>query len=75
MYPPYRFIPGTSANDFHYQAYLLEGLVMWSKVRTLTAIQKEHGSHFLRNFNMKLADKVYRTTYIYILLADNDGLL
>ena len=43
MYPPYRFIPGTSANDFHYQGYLLEDLVRWNKAHSLTAIQDEHG--------------------------------
>ena len=36
-----RFIPGTSANDVHYQAYLLEGLMRWNQARELTAIQRQ----------------------------------
>ena len=54
-----RFIPGTSAKDVHYQAYLLEGLVRWNKARSLAAIQQQDGSNTLRTFNMRLTDKVY----------------
>lgn len=64
----YRFIPGTSANDFHYQAYLLEGLVRWNKARSLAATQQGDGSHTVRTFNMRLADKVGRP-----VVLDSDG--
>ena len=32
-----RFIPGTSASDLHYQAYLMEGLVRWNQARARAA--------------------------------------
>ncbi|XP_065910925.1 uncharacterized protein [Dysidea avara] len=32
-----RFIPGSSASDVHFQAYLLEGLARWNQARTLAA--------------------------------------
>lgn len=49
-----RFIPGTSTNDIHYQAYILEGLVRWNKAHSLAAIQQQDGSNTLRTFNMRL---------------------
>ncbi|XP_065906988.1 uncharacterized protein [Dysidea avara] len=32
-----RFIPGSSASDVHFQAYLLEGLARWNQARALAA--------------------------------------
>ena len=53
-----RFIPGTSANDVHYQAYLLEGLTRWNQARALAAIQHQQ-PQVLRTFDLRLADKVF----------------
>ena len=53
-----RFIPGTSANDVHYQAYLLEGLTRWNQARALAAIQQQQ-PQILRTFDLRLADKVF----------------
>ena len=35
-----RFIPGTSASNVHFQAYLLEGLSRWNQARALAADQE-----------------------------------
>ncbi|XP_013379295.1 uncharacterized protein LOC106150837 [Lingula anatina] len=40
-----RFIPGTVANDSHFQAYLLEGILQWNKDREQAAQGRESG-HF-----------------------------
>ncbi|XP_062340201.1 uncharacterized protein LOC134038681 [Osmerus eperlanus] len=34
-----RFIPGTSANDVHFQAFLLDGLVRWNENRAAAAVE------------------------------------
>ncbi|CAH3172185.1 unnamed protein product, partial [Porites evermanni] len=34
----HRFIPGTIANDVHFQCYLLEGIVRWNEDRALAAM-------------------------------------
>ena len=34
-----RFIPGTSTNDIHFQAYLLDGVTRWNHSRGQAAIQ------------------------------------
>lgn len=36
-----RFIPGTSANDVNYQAFLLEGLYRWNQDRASQAVEVE----------------------------------
>ena len=54
----FRFIPGTSANAVHYQAYLLEGVTRWNQARALEAIQQQQ-PQVLRTFNLRLADKVF----------------
>ena len=33
-----RFIPGSSASDVYFQAYLLENLARWNQTRTLAAV-------------------------------------
>ena len=39
------FLTGTTANDVHYQAYLLEGIVHWNKDREVAAIEGGMPSH------------------------------
>ena len=53
----FRFIPGTSASDVHYQAYLLEGVTRWNQVRALSAVQQQQ-PYIIRTFDLRLADKV-----------------
>lgn len=51
-----RFIPGTSASDLHYQAYLLEGLTRWNNSRAAAAV--DTSSSTLRSFDSRLQQKV-----------------
>lgn len=51
-----RFIPGTSASDLHYQAYLLEGLVRWNSSRAAAAVDTPLEA--LRTFDTRLQQKV-----------------
>lgn len=51
-----RFIPGTSASDVHYQAYLLEGLVRWNSSRAAAAVDTP--SEALRTFDTRLQQRV-----------------
>ena len=53
----FRFIPGTSASDVHYQAYLLEGVTRWNQARALSAVQQQQ-PHIIRTFDLRLANKV-----------------
>lgn len=53
----FSFIPGTSASDVHYQAYLLEGVVRWNQARTLSAVQQQQ-PQTLHTFDLRLANKV-----------------
>ena len=53
----FRFIPGTSASDVHYQAYLLEGVTRWNQARALSAVQQQQ-PHIIRTFDLRLVDKV-----------------
>nr|XP_055076380.1 uncharacterized protein LOC129455637 [Misgurnus anguillicaudatus] len=58
-----RFIPGTSASDAHFQAYLLEGLMRWNDDRMEDAIK---GASSIRTYGsaMKEAvDKLSRTVF------------
>ncbi|XP_028302297.1 uncharacterized protein LOC114463168 [Gouania willdenowi] len=42
----HRFIPGTSANDIHFQLYLLEGLTRWNADRSRATVQRgSRGPH------------------------------
>ena len=52
-----RFIPGTSASDLHYQAYLLEGLTRWNQSRAAAAV--DTSSDVLRTFDSRLQQKVH----------------
>ena len=47
---------GTSANDVHFQAYLLDGLAMWNDARTSAASDAPVSS--TRSFNVHLQDKL-----------------
>ena len=62
----FRFIPGTSASDMHYQVYLLEGVTRWNQARALAAIQQQQ-PQFLRTFDLRLADKVYSSSLFGVL--------
>ena len=54
----YSFIPGSSASDLHYQAYLLEGITRWNQARALAAIdQLEPRQRFL-TYDVRLGEKV-----------------
>lgn len=54
-----RFIPGTSASDVHYQAYLLDGLVRWNTERARAAYTiAEPQSSTPRTFDLELQAKV-----------------
>ncbi|KAK7157004.1 hypothetical protein R3I94_006915 [Phoxinus phoxinus] len=44
-----RFIPGESANPWHFQAFLLEGLTRWNADRAASAAQE--GRPLLRSYN------------------------
>ncbi|XP_030216065.1 uncharacterized protein LOC115546731 [Gadus morhua] len=44
-----RFIPGESANPWHFQAFLLEGLVRWNEDRAASAAQE--GRPLLRTYS------------------------
>ncbi|XP_066554861.1 uncharacterized protein LOC136744559 [Amia ocellicauda] len=46
------FIPGTSASDVHFQAYLLEGLVRWNADRAVAAV--EDAGKLLRSYSGSL---------------------
>lgn len=52
-----RFIPGTSANAVHFQAYLLEGLTRWNAARASSAVQSP-AEPTLRTFDTRLQSKV-----------------
>jgi len=57
-----RFIPGSSASDMHFQAFLLEGLSRWNQAWALAAAQ--HQDMSIRTFNLDLACKVgYHSTF------------
>ncbi|OWF35733.1 hypothetical protein KP79_PYT26070 [Mizuhopecten yessoensis] len=46
-----RFIPGTSASDLHFQAYLLEGLVRWNEDRANAALDVTASKQELRSYS------------------------
>ena len=47
------FIPGTTANDQNFQAYLLEGIVCWNEDRVSASVQGQKVGG-LRTYNTKL---------------------
>lgn len=51
-----RFIPGTSANTTHFQAYLLDGIARWNAKRASQAIQAPRGE--LRSYDIRLQQKI-----------------
>ena len=53
-----RFIPGTTANDMHFQSYLLEGIVRWNQDRALAAIEAPPSEH--RTYNSALCHEMNR---------------
>ena len=54
-----RFIPGSSANTVHYQAYLLDGLTRWNAARSAAATESSaKESVTLQTFDLQLQDKV-----------------
>ena len=59
----FRFIPGTSASDVHFQVYLLEGLSRWNQARERAAVQQQCKD--LRTFNLELAYKVVLYTMLH----------
>ncbi|KAL1274695.1 hypothetical protein QQF64_027509 [Cirrhinus molitorella] len=52
-----RFIPGTSASDAHFQAYLLEGLMRWNDDRMEDAIK---GASSIRSYGSAMREAVDR---------------
>ncbi|XP_036943164.1 uncharacterized protein LOC119012987 [Acanthopagrus latus] len=50
-----RFIPGTSASDAHFQAYLLEGLMRWNDDRMEDAVK---GAPSIRSYSSALREAV-----------------
>jgi len=59
-----RFIPGTSASNVHFQAYLLEGLSRWNQARALAVAQQQIKNY--RTFNLELVCKVSLIVILYI---------
>ena len=55
-----RFIPGTTASDVTFQAYLLEGMVWWNQDRELQAIDGQPPAE--RTYNSALKHEVNRLT-------------
>ena len=53
----YFFLTGTTANDVHYQAYLLEGIVRWNEDREVAALEGGVPSH---TYNSALCHEVNR---------------
>ncbi|XP_072050117.1 uncharacterized protein [Amphiura filiformis] len=51
-----RFIPGTSANSVHFQAYLLDGISRWNAMRAVSSLSA--GPEEIRSFDMRLKEKV-----------------
>ena len=51
-----RFIPGTSASDIHYQAYLIDGITRWNKDRASAFLAVSTQSP--RTFDIALQQKV-----------------
>lgn len=63
-----RFIPGSSANDLHYQVYLLEGVTRWNQARALAAIRQQEPQSLLI-YDLRLADKVTALHFMYVTLC------
>ena len=52
-----RFIPGTSASDVNFQAYLLDGVSRWNAMRAQAAYSSSSNKY--RTFDVKLQDRVH----------------
>ena len=46
---------GTSANDLHFQAFLVEGLVRWNRDRELAAVTSTHSAPGCYDFELSSA--------------------
>ncbi|KAJ8034188.1 hypothetical protein HOLleu_20922 [Holothuria leucospilota] len=57
-----RFIPGTTANDMHFQAYLLEGIVRWNEDRAFAALQTS--TPRTHSYNSELRHEINRVNKI-----------
>ncbi|XP_071827724.1 uncharacterized protein [Apostichopus japonicus] len=57
-----RFIPGTTANAMHFQAYLLEGIVRWNEDRAFSALQSSGARTHC--YNSELRHEVNRVNKI-----------
>ena len=59
-----RFIPGSTANDMTFQAYLLEGMVCWNQDRGVQAVEGQPPVE--RTYNSALKHEANRlTTLVY----------
>ena len=59
-----RFIPGSTANDTTFQAYLLEGMVRWNQDRGAKAVEGQPPAE--RTYNSALQNEMNRlTTVVY----------
>lgn len=63
-----RFIPGTSANAVHFQAYLLDGITRWNKARTEASIDTSSTPQSLRSFDLRLQNKVSKAFLLSIMI-------
>ncbi|XP_053724454.1 uncharacterized protein LOC128760806 isoform X1 [Synchiropus splendidus] len=61
----WRFIPGTSASDVHFQVYLLEGLARWNEDRGRASVKKTNKSA-LRCYNTELVDSFSHDTQMFL---------
>ncbi|CAB1441186.1 unnamed protein product [Pleuronectes platessa] len=68
-----QFIPGTSANDLHFQVYLLEGLVRWNEDRARAAVAGNARRSTARCYNARLLSSVNRLSkkFMGITLVEN----
>ncbi|XP_052445112.1 uncharacterized protein LOC127986896 [Carassius gibelio] len=58
-----RFIPGTSASDAHFQAYLLEGLMRWNDDRMEDAIKRASSIRTYGSAMSEAVDRLSRTVF------------
>ena len=64
----YRFIPGTSASDVHYQAYLIDGITRWNRDRAAAFLGGN--SQCPRTFDVALQQKVLTDNNIIIRIVN-----
>ena len=63
-----RFIPGTSASDVHYQAYLIDGITRWNKDRASAFLGGNTQSP--RTFDIALQQKVLTDNNMQTCMID-----